>query len=251
MTVSDFQSDPRLIVHAYLDGELDLANTLAAEKLIAAERELAAEYQMVNALKARLRAPSLRKTSPAGLRRRVERAVGIRRAPARPSWLAYAASLAMAVMISGSSGFMLRTADKINRTQDNVVAAHMRSLMAPQAIDVASSDRHTVKPWFNGRVPTAPRVVDLARNDFPLIGGRVDVVDQVAVPTLVYRHRNHLISLTTVAARDPAAAPVATATQGYNMIHWIENGSAFWAISDLDTADLENFVELFRANPAE
>src|SRR5204863_2181283 len=138
---------------------------------------------------------------PAGLRERIERAAGLRRAaaPPRPTWVALAASVAVALMLgSGSTFFAL--APRGDGIADAVVSDHIRALMAPQPADVASSDRHTVKPWFNGRVAQAPKVVDLTREGFPLIGGRVDVIGRVPVPTLVYRHNQHLISLTAVPA---------------------------------------------------
>jgi anti-sigma factor RsiW len=134
--------------------------------------------------------------------------------------------------------------------REGVVDAHIRSLMASQPIDVASSDRHTVKPWFNGRIPQAPRVVDLAKEDFPLVGGRIDVVGEVPVPTLVYGHGKHIISLTAVPASGRAnSAPVLSAVGGYNMYRWTEDGVAYWAVSDVASADLDKFAELFRTTP--
>ncbi|MFL6806973.1 MAG: anti-sigma factor family protein, partial [Xanthobacteraceae bacterium] len=128
-----------------------------------------------------------------------------------------------------------------------IVAGHIRSLMAPQPIDIASSDRHTVKPWFNGRIPQAPRVVDLAKDDFPLVGGRLDVVGRIPVPTLVYRHAKHLISLTAVPASGSANSPlVVHRVEGYNVLRWIDDGVAYWAISDMSAADLDRFAQLFR-----
>ena len=135
---------------------------------------------------------------------------------------------------------------------DTLVSDHIRALMAPQPTDVVSSDRHTVKPWFNGRIPESPRVVDLAKEDFPLVGGRLDVVGQTPVPTLVYRHDKHLISLTEMPAGghyDLARTP--HSVNGYNVVHWTENGVSYWAISDLAAAKLEDFARLFRATPAE
>jgi anti-sigma factor RsiW len=124
--------------------------------------------------------------------------------------------------------------------------------MAPQPIDVASSDRHTVKPWFNGRIPESPRVVDLAKQDFPLVGGRLDVVGRDPCPTLVYRHQKHLISLTEMPAGsrlDLARTP--RTINGYNVVHWTDNGVSYWAISDLAASKLEDFARLFRTTPAE
>jgi anti-sigma factor RsiW len=133
-----------------------------------------------------------------------------------------------------------------------IVDAHIRSLMAPAPIDVASSDQHTVKPWFNGRIPQAPRVVDLAKEDFPLVGGRIDVVGEKPVPTLVYHHRKHLISVTAVPdAKHADTAPVLATADGYNVYRWTEGGVAYWAVSDLAAGELDTMVTLFRSTPPE
>src|SRR5207247_8572792 len=134
--------------------------------------------------------------------------------PSRPTWLALAASGALAVVVGSSSSFYV-LAPPGDPTADAIVSDHIRALMAPQPADVASSDRHTVKPWFNGRIPESPRVVDLAKNDFPLIGGRIDVIDKKPAPVLVYGHRKHVISLTALPAPGtPDAAPSARAVDG-------------------------------------
>ena len=145
---------------------------------------------------------------------------------------------------------MLLSPSRSDLVRDGVIDAHIRSLMASQPIDVASSDRHTVKPWFNGRIPQAPRVVDLAKEDFPLVGGRIDVVGEVPVPTLVYRHGKHIISLTAVPAAGGAnSTPMLSAISGYNMDRWNADGVTYWAISDVAPADLEKFADLFRSTP--
>jgi len=128
---------------------------------------------------------------------------------------------------------------------ESIVASHMRGLMAPQSTDVTSSDRHTVKPWFNGRIPQAPRVVDLSGVGFPLVGGRLDVIERTPVPTLVYRRRQHVISLTAV----PAAgrlSPSARASDGYNLLAWNEDGVTYWATSDLNRYELGEFAAAFQ-----
>ena len=113
-----------------------------------------------------------------------------------------------------------------------------------------SSDRHTVKPWFNGRIAESPRVVDLASQGFPLVGGRLDVVERKPVPTLVYRRNKHVISLTALPAPSRANSPaVRRTTDGYNMLRWTEDGVAYVAISDVGAADLESFATLFRTTP--
>jgi anti-sigma factor RsiW len=121
--------------------------------------------------------------------------------------------------------------------------------MAPEPVDVVSSDRHTVKPWFNGRIPNSPRVVDLAKDDFPLVGGRVDVVGRTPVSTLVYRRAKHLISLTAVPTEGAFASGAGPRSiNGYNVIQWTENGVTYWAVSDVETKELETFAQLFRTS---
>ena len=250
MTPSTPPDDPRLLVHAYLDGELDPAHALEIERRLVADPALAAERAQVEALRQLIAERLPREAVPPGLARRIEAAVGSKRASARfashPSWRALAASVMLALFVgSGSTWFVLHPA---GTTADMVVASHMRALMAPQPIDVVSSDRHTVKPWFNGRIPESPRVVDLADEGFPLVGGRIDVVSRVPVPTLVYRHRGHLISLSAVpAGRDAIMATAQRAIAGYNVLTWTENGLAYWTVSDLAAADLDTFAKAFRA----
>jgi anti-sigma factor RsiW len=255
MTRPMIHEESTLPIHAYLDGELDLTNALAVEKRMATDPALAAECERVEALQRLIREHLPREAPPPGLRMRVETAVGIRRPRPRFtdtqfSWRALAASIAVAAVVSGSATSMLRVPSQTDLVRDGLVDAHIRSLMASQPIDVASSDRHTVKPWFNGRIPQAPRVVDLAKQDFPLVGGRIDVVGEVPVPTLVYHHAKHVISLTAVPAPGrPNSAPAPRAVDGYNMYRWVEDGVAYWAVSDVAAADLDKFSELFRTTP--
>ena len=131
---------------------------------------------------------------------------GIRPEPARPSWQALAAAVVLAAAITGAASWFMLRPNPAEASAELVVASHMRAMMAPQPTDVSSSDRHTVKPWFNGRIPQAPRVVDLTDKGFPLVGGRIDVVGRAPVPTLVYRHRQHLISLIAVPVASGARA---------------------------------------------
>ena len=242
-------TDPRLLVHAYVDGELDPAHALEVERQLADDPALAVERERVEALRRVIAEQLPREGAPPDLARRIETAVGLRPAPAparassRPSWRALAASVAVAAFLGSSATWLALSPGPADA--DRVVANHMRALMATQPVDVGSSDRHTVKPWFNGRIPEAPRVVDLAGAGFPLVGGRIDVVGRAPVATLVYRHRQHLISLSEVPGRTIAAPERQIA--GYNIVSWTDDGVAYWAVSDVAAADLDAFAKAFRA----
>jgi anti-sigma factor RsiW len=243
--------DQRLLVHAYLDGELDSSHALEFEQRMAADPALAAERDRILALRDVLREKLPRPAVPPGLRARVERAVGLRRASPQPSWRALAASVLVTAMLASGSTFLITAQrETSDRVAEDVVDNHLRALMAPQPADVASSDRHTVKPWFNGRIPESPRVVDLATKGFPLVGGRIDVIERQPVPTLVYHRNKHVISLSAVPAPGrPNAPPWRRDSDGYHLLGWTDDGVAYVAISDVGPADLDNFASLFRTTP--
>jgi anti-sigma factor RsiW len=253
MTRSTTDDNSVLLVHAYLDGELDPANALGIEQQMRTEPALAAESERVKALQRLIHERLPREEAPPGLHARIEASVGgLRRPRAQPSWRALAASIAVTAMVASSSTWLVVGSQPAITTADALVSDHIRALMAPEPVDVASSDRHTVKPWFNGRIPNSPRVVDLAKQDFPLVGGRIDVVGQTPVSTLVYRHAKHLISLTTTPAESRFELDKTPRTvNGYNVVHWVENGVSYWAISDLAPKQLEEFAQLFRTSPTE
>jgi anti-sigma factor RsiW len=251
MTVDTHDNNDRttLLVHAYVDGELDPANAIAIEQRIASQPALAAERARVEALRRALRERLPQEPAPAALREKVRRTVGLTRQRAQPTWMAMAASLALAIFASSTGTWYAMQAPVGGSVPDAVIAGHLRALMAPQPADVASSDRHTVKPWFSGRIPLAPRVVDLVQDGFPLVGGRVDVVNRTPVPSLVYSRRQHLISLTAV-PNASAGIKTSQTVQGYSMIAWTAEGMTYWAVSDLNLEELEMFARLFRAAPS-
>jgi len=250
MTIVTHGEDDRaiLLVHAYVDGELDPANVIAIEQRMAAEPKLAAEQARVVALRRALRERLPREVAPSSLEARVRRTVGLTAVPPRPTWLALAASVMLAIFASSSGTWYALQPSAGEGTAEAVVAGHLRALMAPQPIDVASSDRHTVKPWFNGRIPQAPRVVDLAQDGFALVGGRVDVVGRTPVPSLVYGRRQHLISLTAIPDAS-VAIDKSQSARGYNVIAWTADGVTYWAVSDLNPSELQTFARLFRDAP--
>jgi anti-sigma factor RsiW len=256
-------ADDILLLNAYIDGELDPAHALEVERRLAGDPGLAAERARIEALRGAVeRLP--RDRAGEELRRRVAALVPPRPVAARPradrglrwggdwgaKWGAMAASIAVG-LIAGSLGTYVATGPGgPTPVAQLVVASHLRSLMASEPIDVASSDRHTVKPWFNGKLPQSPRVVDLAAQDFTLVGGRIDVIGLTPAPTLVYRRRLHLISLMALPVAQAAAAPP-RAIDGYNVVEWIDADHAYWAVSDLAAPELEEFARAFRAGEAE
>jgi anti-sigma factor RsiW len=242
-----------LLVHAYLDGELDPANALSVAQQMGQEPALAAEAERVKELQKLIHDRLPREEAPPALRARIESSIGATRP--RPtsswtqSWRALAASVVLAAAVgSGATWLVVDSQQQPTQVAELLVSDHIRALMAPEPVDVVSSDRHTVKPWFNGRIPNSPRVVDLAKDDFSLIGGRVDVVGHTPVSTLVYRRAKHLISLTAVPADSKSAFSGPTSIDGYNIVRWTENGVNYWAISDLETKELEMFAQLFRTS---
>jgi len=247
MTTTARQDDSALLIHAYLDGELDPIHVVEMERRLAADPALAAERDRIEALRSVIVERLPRERLPEGLLSRIERAAGVRRERAHPSWQALAAAVILAaVMASGATWFMLRPGPA-EASADLIIASHVRALMAPQPIDVSSSDRHTVKPWFNSRIPQSPQVVDLANKGFSLIGGRIDVIGRNAVPTLVYRYRQHLISLVAVPIVSSSSSAERRTIAGYNVLSWNDNGVAYWAVSNLGIGDLDAFAEAFRA----
>ena len=258
MTQSKPDDNSVLLVHAYLDGELDPANALGIAQQMGKEAALAAEAERVKALQQLMHERLPRETAPADLRARIEASVGgIARERARPSrpvsWRALAASIAVTAMLaSGSTWLVVGSQERPIMVADALVADHIRSLMASEPVDVVSSDRHTVKPWFNGRIPDSPRVVDLGKEDFQLVGGRIDVVGTTPVSTLVYRRARHIISLSAVPAGSRfELGRVPASVNGYNVVHWTENGLTYWAISDLEAKELDEFAHLFRTSQNE
>jgi anti-sigma factor RsiW len=247
MTTSSAPDDSGLLLHAYLDGELDPVHAVEMERRLATDPALATERDRIVALRQLIGERSMLETMPQDLADRIEHTLGLRQPPARSSWQALAAAAILAAAVaSGGTWLVLRPAP-IEASANVVVASHLRALMAPQPTDVSSSDRHTVRPWFSGRIPESPRVFDLTDKGFPLVGGRVDVIGTQPVPTLVYRHRQHLISLMAVPVASLTPTTERQAIAGYNVLSWRDQNTGYWIVSDLGIGDLNAFATAFRA----
>ena len=240
-----------LLTQAALDGELDAEGMLDFENRLATNALLAAEYGRLKTLREVMRRELAKPAAPQALRERVAAMAAPSIAPhaarAAPHWRALAASAILAAGLGSTSTWLaLRPAIENNNLGSTLIADHKRGLLSGQPVDVASSDRHTVKPWFATQFALAPKVIDLGPQGFPLAGGRVDVIDGTPAPVLVYRHKEHFISLTALPARGllPARAFV---VDGYSVQIWRDDGAEYWAISDIDPPELANFRQLFDA----
>jgi anti-sigma factor RsiW len=243
--------DQELALHAFADGELDAMATAVLETHLrgcAACREALAE---IEAVRAALADPSLRLKAPEVLRARVEALSAPERRPVAPrgfDWRVFGGGGAVGALAATLALFLIVPQMAAPNLPDELVASHVRSLQAAHLVDVATSDRHVVKPWFNGRIDFAPQVPDLAEQGFPLVGGRLDVIDGRTVAALVYKRRLHSINLFVRPAHGVnLLGASATRRDSYSLAHWTAGGLDYWAVSDIDQADLDLFRRTFVA----
>jgi anti-sigma factor (TIGR02949 family) len=232
----------------YVDGELDKDAAREVNAHLQGCPSCARLVASRQALRSAIRSQLPRYSAPDLLRSRVRSALRQHRPSSRSyralgPWLAAAAALTL--IVGGTWQIAMRQASGDRLGQD-LIASHVRSLIPGHLIDVVSSDQHTVKPWFNGRIDFSPTVPDLADRGFPLVGGRLDYVAGHPVAVIVYTRRQHVINLFmwSTAGVSEAAGP---GQRGYHLIHWTSSGTSHWAVSDLNQAELEEFVRLFRS----
>jgi anti-sigma factor RsiW len=243
MTLSDHDE---LLLTAYMDGELSPMEAFRFEKRLDDEPMLGAALDARRALRSALRSDLADDVPSAQLRSRVA-SLG-RRPSSVGSWRSVAASFVLGTVLAGGLAWGIVTQRADEGISDQIVSAHIRSLMSSAPTDVASSEHHTVKPWFNGKINFAPIVVDLKEQGFPLVGARIDVVNLAPAATLVYRAGKHLISLTEMPNAQAPTAPAGTSReQGYLALSWNDGQMALWAVSDAAPEELKRFVEAFRA----
>jgi anti-sigma factor RsiW len=247
--VSTEHENIRELLHAYVDGELDLANTRETERHLQSCADCRGTEKAIRELRATLTKESTAYRAPAYLRRNVRTAL---RREARSTqqtlspWLMFATGAAFAALVLGFALLQTTRAARTDAIVSQVVANHVRSLLATHLVDVVSSDQHTVKPWFDGKIDFAPAVRDLSASGFPLLGGRLDYLDGKTVVALVYQRNKHPINLfITPEPTSRSTSPKVATRRGYNVFTWTNNGMKYWAVSDLNQAELREFTDLF------
>ena len=231
------------LLDAYVDNELDLRASAEISEHVdrcpPCERRLA-ELESIRRLVKSLPYH----TAPQRLRDAV--AGSMPRWRITPRMLAVAATVVMAASLG--VGFAIRAVrsqqavEAADQVAEAVVGGHVRALMGDHLLDVPSSDEHTVKPWFLGKLDFSPPVPDLATIGFPLVGGRLDYIANRSVAAMVYQRRQHTINLFVWPASETHAAIDARSIRGFQVRHWIRNGMSFWAVSDLNEQELEEFM---------
>jgi len=259
-------NDVRGRLHGYLDQELERSSASELERHLDSCDACRSEVARFSALRKAVGTHATYHRAPAGLAQRIRaRVAGSAAAPqtprrrqwwptgsliaARPQWLQLGAAIAATALVTWTAALHFAGPAGDELTAERVIAGHARSVVTGHLADVASSDQHSVKPWLSGRLDFSLPVVDLTGSGFPLVGGRLDYLDERTVAALVYRHREHMINLFVWPLRDDSTtAPVRSlARRGYNVVHWTEGGMAFWAVSDLNATEMRAFVSAYSA----
>jgi len=242
------------LMDSYLDRELDLTTQLSIEQHLADCPACRAISQRQQALSTALGAQGRYHRAPpalaAGIQSALDKIDAASGANVRqtPRWLSMAASVVVAALIGSGITYWLAGPSPAELLTEEVIASHVRAQMvAGRLTDVSSSDSHTVKPWFNGKLDFAPPVLDLTTQGFALVGGRLDYLANRPVAALVYRHRQHLIHLFVWPTQERAnSAPHTLTRQGYQVIYWSDAAMRYWAISDLNADALTSFSKLIQ-----
>ncbi|MBC2805667.1 anti-sigma factor [Rhizobium ruizarguesonis] len=250
----------RVMLHGFVDGELDSVHAAQFEDHLATCAHCRAEMERVRAVREIIDQEGVKWQPPEALRSQVLSMLSFEETAAAsslplprrvPIWrraldFIRQWSFVPSLAVLAASAFLFANApSQTLLLQDQIMASHVRSMMADHLTDVLTSDQHTVKPWFNGKIDFSPPVSDLAKDGFPLVGGRVDYIGDRAVAALVYRRHGHVINLFIWPAA--SAAQTTTVHDGYNMTQWSDGGLVFWAISDVAAGDLAEFETVFRA----
>ena len=256
------REDVLLLVNAYLDGELDAAAAIEVERRINADASLKAEYDRLVSLRKTIASRLAKDEASEALRSRIAGIAPLAGSGAASAktearsfdWRQMAAAILIASCLASGATYLVLKPSSSSQEIAAIVAGHQRALLAAAPVDVASSDRHTVKPWFDGKLALSPRIIDLASSGFPLLGGRVDVIDGQAVPVLVYRHDKHIISVTAVPkgiAGDDHAGSGRSTRNGYAVRWWPGRDFVYYAVSDIAQDEFDAFLAAWHKDAAE
>lgn len=242
----------------YIDGELDLVNTLEIEQHLQDCGTCQVRYQDHLALRKAFKAKSLYYELPLTLQKSIHSSL-VKALPRRTSFisrirawrwfgLSAAVAISLILLVVGTWVVLLNVASNdTDRLTQEVLDSHIRSLMLDHLADVVSTDQHTVKPWFNGKLDFSPVVEDFASQGYPLTGGRLDYLDKQPVSALVYQRGKHIINVfiwRNSAGANTKSALQTNTQQGFHIIHWTTGGFNYWVVSDLNESELESFVKL-------
>ncbi|HEY5404792.1 MAG TPA: anti-sigma factor [Pyrinomonadaceae bacterium] len=241
------------LIHGHLDGELELVKSLEIERHLSACAVCTKNYERLRRLRSTLGDTTLRYLPSDRLEERLRSALRQESKPERnrtifqPRWLVAAASLVLAFIVIWIVGRSLVKPDSGDLLAQEIVASHVRSMMADHLTDVSSSNQHTVKPWFDGKLDFSPPVKDLSQQGFILTGGRLDYIGNRPVAAMVYQRGQHPINLFVWPATGSANSTETVAVrQGYNLVRWTNGGMTYWAVSELNLPELQQFAQLLR-----
>jgi anti-sigma factor RsiW len=242
------------LIHGFVDSELGLVWNLEMERHIHECPSCSGAHERLRVMHTVLSDNSLYFQPPAGLEDRLRaRLRKVSRAEDRvwtisPSWRGIGIAAALVLCIAGTWQFAMTTQRSSNKEMigQEVVASHVRSLMATHLTDVPSSDQHTVKPWFNGKLDFSPVVADFAEQGFVLDGGRLDYLDSRPVAALVYRRRHHVINVFVWPTLQSGWGTQTFDRQGYHVFNWTKDHVTYWAVSDLNPEELWQFADMLR-----
>jgi anti-sigma factor RsiW len=231
------------LLHARLDDELDMAGAASIDLHLSECRACAAQYAALLNLHEEIGGADLGYAPSAAL----ERKLADRFLPEKKSsfrWWSLAAAFAGVVLVVSIP--LLRTNTEMEAVAAEILDNHLRALQAVHQVDVPSSDQHTVKPWFQGKTSFSPPVPDLSKEDFVLIGGRLEVIHQQPAAAIVYRRRQHVINLYVSPGTGADSKTELRELGGYHLLHWVQKNMSYWAVSDVDASDLRTFADLIR-----
>jgi anti-sigma factor RsiW len=247
----------RAWMEAYLDNELDMAHVGLLNAHLNACPECAAHFKAEGDFLHALHEHAPRFEMPADLEETISAVINAappattrarRPARPRPAWLGwFAPALGGAVIAVVATLYILAPASSAGLV-DEVISSHIRSLQGDHLTDVLSSDRHTVKPWFTGKLDFSPPVADYADQGFTLIGGRIDYLNHQDVASLSYRHGKHVINVFILPVETQGPAFQQTTLRGYNLLSWTRNGMTFYAVSDMSMEELKRLSDLMNRN---